>query len=163
MGLEMDVEGLEDVLERLQALDGEQILRVARAPMYRELEAIRQEATSNCPRDTGELRQSIKTRTRLRDGELRGEVYTNKEYAIYVEMGTGPRGEASHEGVSPELAANVTYSPKGWTYKTRDGEYRHTRGMPARPFLYPAVKAHEEGAKARIARTIIRAIREGKL
>lgn len=162
MGIDIDLKGIEDVLERLQALDGEQILRVARAPMYRELEAIRQEATSNCPRDTGELRQSIKTRTRLRDGELRGEVYTNKEYAIYVEMGTGPRGEASHEGVSPELAAQVTYNPTGW-YTTRKGVMRHTRGMPARPFLYPAVKAHEEGAKARIARTIIRAIREGKL
>lgn len=162
MGIDIDLKGIEDVLERLQALDGEQILRVARAPMYRELEAIRQEATSNCPRDTGELRQSIKTRTKIRDGELRGEVYTNKEYAIYVEMGTGPRGEASHEGVSPELAAQVTYNPTGW-YTTRKGVMRHTRGMPARPFLYPAVKAHEEGAKARIARTIIRAIREGKL
>lgn len=163
MGIDIDLKGIEDVLARLQVLDGEHVLAAARAPMQRELQTIRHEAVNNCPVDTGELRQSIKTRTKIRDGELRGEVYTNKEYAVYVEMGTGPRGEASHEGVSPELAANVTYSPKGWTYKTRDGEYRHTRGMPARPFLYPAVKAHEEGAKARIARAIIRAIREGKL
>ena len=162
MGIDIDLKGIEDVLARLQVLDGEHVLAAARAPMQRELQTIRHEAVNNCPVDTGELRQSIKTRTKIRDGELRGEVYTNKEYAVYVEMGTGPRGEASHEGVSPELAAQVTYNPTGW-YTTRKGVMRHTRGKPARPFLYPAVKAHEEGAKARIARTIIRAIREGKL
>lgn len=163
MGIDIDLSGIEDVLARLQELDGGHVLAAARAPMQRELQTICQEAANNCPVDTGELRQSIKTRVKIRDGELRGEVYTNKEHAAYVEMGTGPRGEASHEGVSPALSAQVAYSPRGWTYRTREGTYRRTQGMPARPFLYPAVKAHEAGARERIVRAVARSIREGRL
>lgn len=161
MALNLDMDGLDSLLERLHMLDDAQILRMARAPLQRELQIIRHEAANNCPVDTGALQQSIKTRTRLQEDELLGKVYAGKDYAVYVEMGTGPKGEANHEGVSPELAAQVTYSPKGWTYRTRDGEYRGTLGMPARPFLYPAFKAHEAGAKERIVRSIARAIQEG--
>lgn len=46
-------------------------------------------AVDNCPVDTGELQQSIKSETPGPNDEPVGIVGTNKEYGPYVEMGTG--------------------------------------------------------------------------
>lgn len=111
--------------------------------------------------DTGELREKIKTRMSAGNGELIGEVYSGAPHGIYVEMGTGPKGEANHAGVNPEWAAGVTYRPNGWVYPTKDGEFRFTRGMPARPFMYPAFKANEQKAREEVARAVIRHVQGG--
>lgn len=111
--------------------------------------------------DTGELREKIKTRVSAGNGELIGEVYSGALHGIYVEMGTGPKGEANHAGVNPEWAAGVTYRPNGWVYPTKDGEFRFTRGMPARPFMYPAFKANEQKAREEVARAVIRHVQGG--
>lgn len=112
----------------------------------------------------GELRQSIYTATENEGDICRGVCYTNKEYAPYVEFGTGPNGQKSHAGVSPNVS--LVYSQTGWTIpanamsvgdaeayglgvaKNSDGEVLgyYTKGQPAKPFMYPALKNNEREA-----------------
>lgn len=149
------------MLDALQRMSEDEILDAAKPGMQKGLSLIRGDAQANCPVDTGELKEKIKTRTRKENGALVGEVYSGAPHGIYVEMGTGPKGEANHAGVNPEWAVGVTYRPNGWTYPTKDGEFRFTRGMPARPFLYPAFKANEKAAQDKIAEAVIRHVRGG--
>lgn len=149
------------MLEALQRLSEEEILDAAKPGMQKGLSLIHADAQANCPVDTGELREKIKTRMHKKDGVLTGEVYSGAPHGIYVEMGTGPKGEANHAGVNPEWAAGVTYRPNGWVYPTKDGEFRFTRGMPARPFLYPAFKANQKSVQDKIAEAVIRHVRGG--
>ncbi|MBP3645485.1 MAG: HK97 gp10 family phage protein [Clostridia bacterium] len=149
------------MLDALDRLSDDEILAAAKPGLKKGLEMIRGDAQANCPVDTGELREKIKTRIHGGNGEMTGEVYSGAPHGIYVEMGTGPKGEASHAGVNPEWAVGVTYRPNGWVYPTKDGGFRFTRGMPARPFLYPAFKANEKKAQEAVAQAVIRHVQGG--
>lgn len=80
-------------------------------------------ARSKAPSDTGNLRRSIDFE--VSDDGTEGCVFSNAEYAPYVEIGTG------------------IYSSKGsgrktpWRYEGRDG-WVTTRGNEPQPFLEPA-------------------------
>lgn len=71
--------------------------------------------------DTGNLLGSIQGQM---NAPHSGEVSTPVEYSVYVEFGTGARGEASSFPGKPE---GITYTA-GWP------------GMAARPYLTPAVE-----------------------
>lgn len=103
---------------------------------------IQAEAKLLCPTNTGELRNSIQGETTKTEYGAQGRVFTNKSYAPYVELGTGPTGQSKHEGVSPNI--NVAYSQKGWSYFDEEKQqWVHTNGQPAQPFLYPSLKNNE--------------------
>jgi HK97 gp10 family phage protein len=104
-------------------------------------EYVRGEAVDLCPVDTGELQQSIHASVE-KYPEPTGIVYTNKEYAPYVEFGTGRRGAATRDRTSPEV--NVAYST-------------HINGQEAQPFLYPALNNNRD----RIMRGIKEDLRKG--
>lgn len=108
----------------------------------------------------GELRQSIMTQMETYSDWMVAICYTNKEYAPYVEFGTGPNGEAHHAGISPDV--HPVYKQRGWVIPAdamsveaaqsygfgiaRDGDKvigYYTRGQAARPFMYPALKNNE--------------------
>lgn len=113
-----------------------------------------------CPAHDGELRQSIKTRVEIEADRVVGTVYTNKKYASYVEFGTGPKGEASHAGISPEFSPAYSQSPwwihesqvdkeiaemYHWFYiDTAQGRFYQTSGQAAQPFMYPGLKDNED-------------------
>ena len=106
------------------------------------------------PNGTGYLAGSIKTQVKDTGTELQGRVYTNAEYAIYVEMGTGIKGNGTYpyqvKGFTPE------YKDKGWAYFDEDkGEWIYTKGQVAQPYMYPALKENEK--------TIKKIFREGVL
>ena len=108
------------------------------------------EARLLCPVDTGELRQSIRTSVETSNGVTIGTIYTNKEYAPYVEFGTGPKGEKNHEGISPYVTP--AYSQTGWFRPGEEGEKAvYTEGQAAQPFMYPALKNNEERATRNIS------------
>lgn len=157
MGVEAEIQGLDNVLDMLDNLNSAKLMKAARKGLQDGLQDIRSEAQMLCPVDTGQLRNSIKTRTFNKDGDLIGEVYTAAEYARYVELGTGPKGEANHKGIDPDIAAKVVYSPEGWYFGTKDGEPAYTEGMPARPFLYPAFKSQQGKVYRKMARAVMRA------
>jgi len=161
MGLDIDLTGLDGVLGLLDGLTNDELIPAAHAGLRDGLQDIRSEAAMLCPKDTGALANSIKTRITRKTNAVIGEVYAGKRYAIYVEMGTGPKGERSHAGVDPERAAKVTYSPKGWVYPTKDGEFRYTEGMPARPFLYPAFKSQQGKVYKKVANAVMRSVTGG--
>ena len=83
------------------------------------------------PVDTGNLRNSI---THLVDDDT---VYigTNNEYAVYVELGTGKYAEGGGGRPDP------------WVYQDDNGNWHHTHGQRAQPYLRPAVADHKQTYK----------------
>ena len=124
------------------------------------IKTVQAEAKSLCPVHDGELRDSIYTSVEIGEGNIRGTCYTNKSYAAYVEFGTGPKGQANHEGISPDAAVSYRQSPwcihesqvgretaerYGWSYiDTPDGRFYRCSGQAAQPYMYPALKNNEQ-------------------
>lgn len=85
-------------------------------------------ATENCPVDTGELKRSLAVDIYPQEAEA--VIYTNCEYAPYVEYGTGIYATQGHGRETP------------WIYPyIKDGEQKFatTRGQRANPFLGTAL------------------------
>lgn len=108
--------------------NSEEILELLKQKAQTALEVCGQTAegyaVTNCPVDTGNLRNSI---THKIDGD---ECYigTPVEYGVYIEYGTG---------VS---AAGGRKTP--WVYKDSKGDWHMTNGQRARPFIKPAIADH---------------------
>lgn len=98
---------------------------VGTAPIERTIKKITVEvqgqAKGLAPVDTGTLRNSI--RMNYDSNKKEGKVYTNNEYATYVEFGTGIRGNGSY----PDSNKNLTYN-QNW------------KGQVAQPYIYPALQ-----------------------
>lgn len=98
---------------------------VGTAPIERTIKKITVEvqgqAKGLAPVDTGTLRNSI--RMNYDSNKKEGKVYTNNEYATYVEFGTGIRGNGSY----PDSNKNLTYN-QNW------------KGQVAQPYMYPALQ-----------------------
>lgn len=138
-----NIKGLDSFFKKLNNLPAGITKEVAKQ-VKRDGKVVQVSAKLLCPVQSGELRQSIKEKTELlEDGAVRSTVFTNKKHAAYVELGTGPIGQEHHEGISPEV--NPAYSQKGWSYYDAElDEFIHTRGQPAQPYLYPALKNYEK-------------------
>lgn len=98
---------------------------VGTAPIERTIKKVTVEvqgqAKALAPADTGTLRNSIKMN--YDSNKKEGRVYTNNEYATYVEFGTGIRGNGSY----PDSNKNLTYN-QNW------------KGQVAQPYMYPALQ-----------------------
>lgn len=124
------------------------------------IQIVRLAATLNCPIDTGELQQDIATDVEGDSIRAIGTCWTNKAYAPYVEFGTGPKGQADHAGISPDVTPVYTQSPwwihesqvdrrvaekYRWFYiDTPEGRFYQCTGQPAHPFMYPALHDNED-------------------
>ena len=91
--------------------------------------------------------------------ELQGRVYTNCEYAAYVEFGTGVTGNGTYpyevEGFTPK------YKDKGWAYFDEDkNEWIYTKGQVAQPYMYPALKENEKAIKKYFRDGVIAKLKE---
>lgn len=84
-------------------------------------------AKEKVPVDTGNLRNSISNK--VVDGEQSVYVGTNNEYAAYVELGTGKYTSGGR--------------PDPWVYQDSNGNWHHTHGQRAQPYLKPAVADHK--------------------
>lgn len=98
-----------------------------------------------CPtnryRAGGELRQSIHPETQIQGDQVIGKVSTIKEYAAFVEFGTGIKGQVSNRNKKVSLA----YRQTPWVYTPDDGEtFYHTIGNVAQPYLYPALHQNKK-------------------
>lgn len=159
------IQGLDSLLKKLESMDS-QITDYLFKSVARETKAVQADAKNNCPVNHGELKASIVAEVSTTKDGVIGIVRTNKEYAAHVEFGTGPVGQANHEGTSPHV--NRAYSQKGWAFpasevsaadaaqykwpkRTYGGEdYYVTSGQRAQPFMYPALKNRESTAKKNI-------------
>ena len=102
---------------------------------------VENQAKENCPVDTGELRMSI---THYVEGDT-GVVGTNKQYAPYVEYGTGLFAREGNGRQTP------------WSYQDAKGEWHSTKGQKPQPFLEPALLDNEKN----IIKIFDEAIKEG--
>lgn len=121
---------------------------------------VQEAAKANCPVFDGELRSKIMIDVAEEGDTVRGICWPAVEHGTYVELGTGPRGQASHEGISPDIAVAYTQSP-WWIHEsqidrevaehyhffyidTPQGRFYQCTGQPAQPYLYPALKNNED-------------------
>lgn len=170
------MKGLDRLIRKYDAL----ALSAAEKGMERAVGAavqlVRAEAKLLCPVDDGELRRSISGMVKTEDEKVIGTVYTNKAYAPYVEFGTGPKGEASHSGISPLVSPSYSQEPwwihesqidaaaaekYGWFYiDTKEGRFYRCSGQAAQPFMYPALKNNEERVTRNIANYLSKEIKK---
>ena len=137
-------------IERLQA-KFKAISEIDMSPAINKATAVVEgSAKAKAQVDSGLLRNSIhpeKARI-VGKGEYQGRVYTNLEYAPYVEFGTGAKGSGTYpysvEGLS------LTYRMTPWAFTDDSGKTWWTNGQVAQPFMYPALS----GNKTRIKRLL---------
>ncbi len=152
------LESADELIEKLNIISSKMQTEIVEKAIAQGVQIVRREAVLLCPVDTGELRQSIKTSVETAGDEVNGITYTNKEYAAYVEFGTGPKGEENHSGISPKITPS--YTKHGWSYKNDAGEWIYTNGQPAQPFMYPALKNNEDKVKKRVKEVISEELRK---
>lgn len=101
-------------------------------------------AKSNAPVDKGGLAGSIHPKVVTEGKTIIGKVYTNLNYAPFVEFGTGIKGN----GTYPNKDITLTYRSTPWVYTPNDGEdFYYTEGQVAQPYMYPAIKRNEKKIK----------------
>lgn len=133
------ISGLSDLQDTLGRMgDCDQALKQS---ITKWTEYVRGEAVDLCPVRTGELRQSIHSDVEGSGHEVTGIVYTDKEYAPYVEFGTGRRGEATSSETSPDI--DIEYS-------------QFIGGQAAQPFMYPALNNNKERIMKEVQRDLQR-------
>lgn len=137
MSADIRFEGLTEVLDTLDNLvDVEKV----NAALTKACLVVERRAKQLAPKGDGGLRNSI--RHRVKDAE--GIVYTNKEYAPYVEFGTGL------------FAENGGRTDVPWVYHDlKTDEFITTSGMHPHPFMRPAIDENRE--------EVMRILREGIL
>ncbi len=166
----VDIEGLDSVIAALEGAVGNLIPASAKG-LEQGLDVVAREAKKSCPVDTGELRNSIRAQVDEYATFVTGEVGSHKDYAVYVEMGTGDVGRRSGGNGSPVKAS---YRTGGWFVPVGRSETLikdtvvetasngfWTNGQPARPFLWPAWKANKGKVLATIRSTIKKSLRGG--
>lgn len=171
-GMELDIEGLDDLTGKMSNLSAGARSAFEKA-LGKAIKDVQSRAKLLCPVNEGELRNSIKTDVTSRGEDIEAVCYTNKSYAMYVEFGTGPKGQQNHSGISP--AVNPVYKSRGWAfpasaitsgpYKFAEREYHGikyylTNGQAAQPFMYPALKDGERDALNTIRSTFISKLEE---
>ncbi len=75
---------------------GGNIKESSRKGLERGAKKVQKNAKYLAPVDTGHLRNSIKTKSQTTQDGAKAQVFTNLEYAPYVEFGTGQRGAESN-------------------------------------------------------------------
>lgn len=75
---------------------GGNIKESTRIGLERGAKKIQRNAQLLAPVQTGQLRNSIKTKSQATQEGAEAQVFTNTEYAPYVEFGTGQRGSESN-------------------------------------------------------------------
>lgn len=141
----MSIQGYDSLMKKLDSL-GKNSSKVITKALGKATKKVQGDAKDLTPVDTGNLRNKIYTRIHEKEGTITGEVYTNVEYAPYVEFGTGQRGKESDIGSKKEF--DISYR-EDWA------------GMVAQPYMYPAMKQNEEYIKETIKGAIKMEIKKG--
>lgn len=117
-----------------------------RKAMSKAVSVVHAQAKALAPVDTGNLAGSIHMDIKEEDKTIIGRVYTNLQYAPYVEFGTGIKGNGTYKYKVKDL--NLTYRNSGWVYTPDGGDtFYYTEGQVAQPYMYPALKENESYIK----------------
>lgn len=163
--------GADRLIAKCRKLASEQVGDdiVRRAVLNACKNIVQAEAKLRAPANEGELRNSIKVRVKMEGDRVIGEVFTNSDHGAYVELGTGPKGQASHSGISPDVSVSYRSSPwfvhedqinVGPYHFQKVGEFYKMYGQPAQPYLYPALKDNQERVSNNISNYVSRKLKE---
>ena len=123
--IESKAEGLATLETNLQTGLEKKIIQA----MQKSVALVESEAKKKAPKgETGQLRNSIESEVYIEDGAVVGIVFSNKEYAPYVEFGTGIFAEGGNG------RADVP-----WHYQDAAGDWYTTYGMQPQPYMRPAL------------------------
>lgn len=144
----MAVDGVRSLMRKFNELGSME--PVVYKSVRKQTEAVRIVAVKLCPVyagpwrfvSRGALKGSIYGKVDQDADATIGCVYTNAPYAPFVEFGTGPVGQSSHAGISPNVP--VAYTQEPWVWVDDEGGFHTTEGQPAQPFMYPALKSMEK-------------------
>lgn len=144
----MAVDGVRSLMRKFNELGSME--PVVYKSVRKQTEAVRIVAVKLCPVyagpwrfvSRGALKGSIYGKVDQDADATIGCVYTNASYAPFVEFGTGPVGQSSHAGISPNVP--VAYTQEPWVWVDDEGGFHTTEGQPAQPFMYPALKSMEK-------------------
>ncbi|MBR2528812.1 MAG: HK97 gp10 family phage protein [Blautia sp.] len=148
----MSVSGLNGVDDNFKKLCD---LGAVETVIKKGIQDVRSEAIVLCPRGDGELMRSIFAEVERYGDRIIGTCWTNKEYAPYVEFGTGPVGQENHAGIAPDVTVSYRQTP-WWIHEsqvdastaekyhwpsieTKDGKFYRCSGQAAQPYMYPAM------------------------
>lgn len=136
------IKGIDSLTQRFNKIANLEL----RSAMNKAIQLVHGQAENLAPADSGNLAGSIHMQVKDTGKELQGRVYTNLEYAAYVEFGTGVTGNGTYPYQIEGL--NLKYKDKGWAYFDEDkGEWIYTKGQEAQPYMYPALKGNEKAIK----------------
>ncbi len=152
----MSINGVDSLMKKLNALGGN-ANKVLETSIAKQTKLVQGEAKDLCPVDSGDLQQRIYTDVKSQQSKVIGKVFTNVEYAAYVEFGTGKKGEESGGDKYP---GPLSYKQDKWLVNIPDVGPRWIEGQPAQPFMYPALKNNKELIKKNIASDLEKKIRE---
>lgn len=125
----VEFEGMTELMLRLEGITNPEKVNAA---LTNACLLVERTAKQRAPKGNGDLRNSIQSR--VENGV--GIVFTNKEYAPYVEYGTGLFAE---EGGRTDVP---------WCYKDLEtGEFIYTSGQHPKPYMRPALDENKERIK----------------
>ena len=126
-----EIQGLEKVIAKLDSVgDGDGMKRA----VQKACALVERAAVEKAPKDSGVLRRSIKSKVEGGNNEIVGTVFTELEYAPYIEFGTGLFAEESGRSTP-------------WAYEDDDGNWHTTKGMHPQPFMRPAIQENKKKIK----------------
>lgn len=129
--------------------------------MVQATKLVHAQAKALAPVDTGNLAGSIRMEVKKSGKNLIGRVYTNVQYAPYVEFGTGSTGQGTYPYKVKGL--KLSYRDTPWVYSPDGGEtFYRTNGQEAQPYMYPAIKQNEKNIKKLFKQGVGNVVKGGK-
>jgi HK97 gp10 family phage protein len=128
--VEVKVGGLDRLLKKLDKLGGS-IEQSTQKALLKGGAVFESGAKEHCPVDTGQLRESI--HTEAKDAQT-VTVGTNCGHAVFVEYGTGPKGDPSVPHTTKE----------SWRYQDAEGNWHTSHGQPPQPFMRTAFSENKD-------------------
>ena len=102
------------------------LIAIQQERMEKATKFLESRATENATSDTGKLRASMMSETRLKSDEIYGIVGNTSSYAPYVHQGTGVYSVTGNGRKTP------------WRYQRADESWVTTKGQKPQPFLKDA-------------------------
>jgi len=123
---------------RLEAL----ILPRVQAAVTTAADAVLEQAQSNAPVQSGELRDSGRREVVWEGQRVDGYVVFDAAHAAFIEFGTGLRGAGTYPYALPQSGTPFTGS---WVY---DYKNQGWVGMRAHPYIRPALDSRRDDIRA---------------
>ena len=137
------VENTERLLKRLDNIAKTDVYDT----MIKATNMVHGQAKEYAPVRYGDLAGSIHQEVKKESNVVTGRVFTNKEYAPYVEFGTGIKGTNTYPYEIKGL--NLTYRSTPWVYyDEKKDTFVYTTGQVAHSYMYRALKTHEKYIKS---------------